>query len=367
MDQFGIASGLVAIDTRRPDNSFLEFVRRDNPNNPLYSGFSKANGLPVDVPGLTDRVTDVRAASDRIFKNIQAWTAPVPAPVDITSLNWSSERFHGNWDGNQGVTSGTLASGASETGDPRMVNVRIHEPMNPFIDNLPPPPYPFRSVDLTRAREGKALFKANCATCHAPRNQTIYSTSALGVDPNRTMAITSVSRFGLTALVTEACYIYGLNNKNHPGANWCVPARRLASEAERLLPRHPPARGGRYQRIQGRRTARHLGAGTLPAQRIGSHARAPRVRSHASTSVPAGKRALRRSAGRLRMVGETQGALRTRRHDADQEYDSTVPGNANTGHTFRGRSVPRYQRARSRGRSAGDHDADTRIESRIAA
>ncbi|MGE0443833.1 MAG: hypothetical protein AB7P99_01290 [Vicinamibacterales bacterium] len=31
MDAFGIASGLVAIHTRRPDNSFLEFVRRDNP------------------------------------------------------------------------------------------------------------------------------------------------------------------------------------------------------------------------------------------------------------------------------------------------------------------------------------------------
>jgi len=46
MDAFGIASGLVAIHTRRPDNSFLEFVRRDNPKSPIYSGFSKANGLP---------------------------------------------------------------------------------------------------------------------------------------------------------------------------------------------------------------------------------------------------------------------------------------------------------------------------------
>ena len=38
MDAFGIASGLVAIHTRRPDNSFLEFVRRDNPNSPFFSG-----------------------------------------------------------------------------------------------------------------------------------------------------------------------------------------------------------------------------------------------------------------------------------------------------------------------------------------
>src|SRR5262245_40811231 len=212
MDAFGIASGLVAIHTRRPDNSFMEFVRRDNPKSPIFTGFSKANGLPADTPGMTDAVTDPKAAGARIFQNIAAWATPVPAPVDVKSVNWATERYHANWDGNQGASSRTLASGASATGDPRMVNVRIHEPLNPFIDNLPPPPYPFASVDLARAREGKALFKAHCATCHNPRNQTIYSASSLGVDPNRTMVNTSVSRFGLAALVMEACIIYGLNN-----------------------------------------------------------------------------------------------------------------------------------------------------------
>ena len=147
----------------------------------------------------------------------------MPAPIDVKSVNWAIERYHANWDGNQGASSRTLASGASATGDPRMVNVRIHEPLNPFIDNLPPPPYPFASVDLARAREGKALFKTNCATCHTPRNQTIYPVSKLGVDPNRTLVNTSVSRYGLAALVMEACRIYGLNNEGQPGADWCVP------------------------------------------------------------------------------------------------------------------------------------------------
>ena len=63
MDAFGIASGLVAIHTRRPDNSFLEFVRRDNPESPIYSGFSTANGMPVDVPGMTEPVTEPEAAA----------------------------------------------------------------------------------------------------------------------------------------------------------------------------------------------------------------------------------------------------------------------------------------------------------------
>src|SRR5439155_7044420 len=127
-----------------------------------------------------------------------------------------------NWDGNQGASSRTLASGASATGDPRMVNVRIHEPLNPFIDNRPSPPYPFASVDLARAREGKAIFKEKCASCHTPRNKTIYSASSLGVDANRTKVNTSVSRYGLAALVMEACRIYGLNNEGKPGADWCV-------------------------------------------------------------------------------------------------------------------------------------------------
>jgi hypothetical protein len=194
MDAFGIASGLVAIHTRRTDNSFLEFVRRDNPNSPIFTGFSRANGLPADVPGLTEPVTDSKLAGERIFKNISAWAPPVPAPIDIKSVNWARERYHANWDGNQGASSRTLASGASATGDPRMVNVRIHEPLNPFIDNLPAPPYPFGSVDLMRAREGKAIFREQCAACHRPRNQTIYPASMLGVDPNRTMNTSATRR-----------------------------------------------------------------------------------------------------------------------------------------------------------------------------
>jgi hypothetical protein len=58
MDAFGIASGLVAIHTRRTDNSFLRFVQNDNPKSPIFTGFSKANGLPTDIPGMTEAVTD---------------------------------------------------------------------------------------------------------------------------------------------------------------------------------------------------------------------------------------------------------------------------------------------------------------------
>jgi hypothetical protein len=334
MDAFGIASGLVAIHTRRPDNSFLEFVRKDNPKSPIFTGFSKANGQPVDVPGMTESTTDAKVAGDRILKNIAAWAPPVPAPIDVKSVNWAVERYHANWDGNQGASSRTLASGASATGDPRMVNVRIHEPLNPFIDNLPPPPYPFESVDLVRAREGKAVFKASCATCHTPRNQQIYPASMLGVDANRTKVNTSVSRYGLAALVLEACTIYGLNNAGQPGADWCLPTGDWQ------------ARLDEYFRDTPRRVAE--GTGGYKADMLhGIWAQAPYLHNG---SVPTlgqlvcpSTRPARFLRGNLHydegLVGfewVTRPAARYSPNDSVlvKEFDTTVPGKANTGHTF---------------------------------
>ena len=333
MDAFGIASGLVAIHTRRKDNSFLEFVRRDNPESPFYSGFSQANGLPADVRGMTDRVTDPKLAGERIFKNIPAWAPPVPAPIDIKSVTWARERYHANWDGNQGASSRTLASGASATGDPRMVNVRIHEPLNPFIDNLPPPPYPF-AVDLARAREGKAIFASTCAGCHKPGNQTIYPVAKLGVDPNRTLVNTSVSRYGLAALVVEACSIYGLNHQGQAGADWCVPKGDWQTRLDEYF----------------RDTPRRVAEGTngYKADMLhGIWAQAPYLHNG---SVPTlgqlmcpSTRPVRFLRGNLfydeALVGfewlNQPGARYTPGESMlVKEYDTTVPGKANTGHTF---------------------------------
>jgi cytochrome c2 len=334
MDAFGIASGLVAIHTKRPDNSFLEFVRRDNPKSPIYTGFSKANGQPTDILGLVEPTTDAVVAGERILKNISAWAPPVPAPIDIKSVNWATERYHANWDGNQGASSRTLASGASATGDPRMVNVRIHEPLNPFIDNLPPPPYPFASVDLVRAKAGKAIFKTACANCHTPRNQQIYPVSSLGVDPNRSLVNTSVSRYGLSALVMEACVIYGLNNQGQPGADWCIPKGDWQ------------ARQDEYFRDTPRRVAEGTNGYKADVLR-GIWAQAPYLHNG---SVPTlaqlmcpSTRPTRFLRGNVNydeaLVGfEWAGRPSARYSPNDsmliKEYDTTVPGKSNAGHTF---------------------------------
>jgi hypothetical protein len=215
-----------------------------------------------------------------------------------------------------------------------MVNVRIHEPLNPFIDNLPPPPYPFPSVDLHRAREGKALFRANCAKCHTPRNQTIYPVSMLGVDPNRTLVNTSVSRFGLAALVMEACTIYGLNHKGQPGADWCVPKGDWQARLDEYF-RDTPRRvaegtnGYKADALRGIwAQAPYLHNGSIPTL---GHLVCPDTRP---------RRFLR---GNLNydeaLVGFEWSARPTARYGPYdtvlvKEYDTGVQSRANTGHTF---------------------------------
>ena len=211
MDAFGIASGLVAIHSMRPDNSYIEFMYQDYPDNPIFKGIEHIDGFHGAVgPG---------KAGERIINNLKNWVPPVPAPIDIKSLNWSGHRYLANWDGNQGAAARTLASGTSATGDSRKTNVRIHEPLNPFINNLPPPPYPF-DIDREKALRGMAIFQQECAGCHKPGNRDVIPAVKLGVDENRSLVNTDVSRYGLAALVMESCRIF---IKNNPDNDWCLP------------------------------------------------------------------------------------------------------------------------------------------------
>ena len=222
MDAFGIASGLVAIHTYRPDNSFVRFLCRDNWQNPLFA-------ILRVKPGADCSPAELAKAAQEIRRTIPTWAPPVPAPVDIASLSWTGHRELANWDGNQGASARTLASGVSATGDPLKVNVRIHEPLNPFINNLPPPAYPF-AVDREKARRGMAIFhdvknehlKASerCSECHRPNSAEVVPARHLGVDGNRARVNTDVSRYALAGLVMEACRVFMANN---PGNDWCLP------------------------------------------------------------------------------------------------------------------------------------------------
>jgi hypothetical protein len=162
----------------------------------------------------------------------------------------------------------------------------------------------------------------------------------LGVDPNRSMVNTSVSRYGLAALVMEACQIYGRNNEGKPGADWCMPKGDWQ------------ARLDEYFRDTPRRVAE--GTNGYKADMLhGIWAQAPYLHNG---SVPtlgqlicAPTRPQRFLRGNLNydesLVGFEWSDRPKARYAASEtilikEYDTTVPGKANTGHTFGGELCP---------------------------
>ena len=247
MDAFGIASGLAAIHTLRPDHSFMKFLFEDpletlgngTGRSSAFKGFTgfgenpiDSNDLGFDLKGLADD-EQLKIAADRIFDqdNISRWAPPLPAPIDIKSMFFSRDRILANWDGNQAASARALASGTSATGDPRKVNVEIHEPLNPFINHLPPSPYLW-NVDLNKAVKGRPIFEEKCAGCHKPNNRRIFSAKKLGVDTSRSLTNTTVSREILAGLVLESCNIYYENNPGKAGNDFCLPVGD--TQADRL-------------------------------------------------------------------------------------------------------------------------------------
>ncbi len=330
MDAFGIAAGLLGIHTLRAENSFLRFLCRDNPDNPLFT-------LEGAAPGAACEPEQLEAAGQKIRDTVADWAPPVPAPVDIPSLSWAGNRALANWDGNQGASARTLASGTSATGDPLKVNVRIHEPLNALIDNMPPPPYPFE-IDREKAKKGKQHYDdLGCAECHAPKSTEIIRVSHLGVDANRAQVTTEPARYGMAGLVMEACKIFVGNTGN----TWCLPH----DQDGKLIADWSIANDD-YFKDTPDRVARGT-AGYKPDMQYGIWARAPYLHNGSVPTLgqlicPAArpKEFLR---GVLfydeALVGFEWAVKPQQRYSAYEtqsvaNYDTAVWGRSNTGHTF---------------------------------
>ncbi len=199
MDAYGIAAGLTVLHSLRKDASGR------------YDFREKLQQRGIAVPSGDDNGAVIAWWAERLPKE--------PAGVDIKSLYWAEDRHHAGWDGNQGNDARVIASGTSAVGDPLKVNRDIHRGMNPFINKLPPTPYPFR-VDMDLAEKGSTIFRQECATCHKPKNERIYKLDALGVDPNRATTVGNEARVGLIELMREACVGPDGNERS---ASWCTP------------------------------------------------------------------------------------------------------------------------------------------------
>jgi hypothetical protein len=226
MDAFGISPTLVSLHARaavaRPEGK--SFFSRLPDNHPFFQGLEQ---LPP--------LERVKQAALRLIETEGEWLPHEPGASDIKALWYSRDHVLANWDANQGAEARVIASGVSSVGDPAKVDVKIHESMNPFINELPPPPYPF-AVDLKVAEAGKPLFVDKCVSCHKHNISRIYS---VGTDMNRARQISPEARLGLLELTREACKLY----IERGGSDWCLPklgSRVKDDEDYFITPRKKP-------------------------------------------------------------------------------------------------------------------------------
>ena len=110
--------------------------------------------------------------------------------ADIMPL-WNKEAqagFHRHWDGLNTSLRETIVSGALGTGTtPKDINLDSLDRIGTWMQTAPSPPYPF-SIDETRANRGHAIFKRECASCHAisgDRTGQVIPLTEVLTDPNR--------------------------------------------------------------------------------------------------------------------------------------------------------------------------------------
>ena len=310
MDAFGIVAGLVFLHVaNRPE--FLERLPDD------HEFFEGLRGLP--------REEMVKQARDRLIKDAQNWMPHAPGASDIKALWWSRDSKYANWDANQRAMARVLSSGVSAVGDPYKVNVSALEAMTPFIDGLPPPPYPF-AVDLSLAEKGELLFKKRCASCHSAASK--HEVYKVGTDMNRATQISPTARLGLIELTRETCK---LNTVQH-GSDWCMPKMANLSEDNEVYFGTPRGEKSGYKA-----TLLH-----------GIWARAPYLHNG---SVPTLWHLMRPAArpekfirGNIKYDEENVGFIWNKEPGLDEygpgdtvhfaEYDTTLRGNSNKGHIF---------------------------------
>ena len=303
MDAFGIASGLVAIHTRRPDNSFLEFVRRDNPNSPIFTGILEGERLAGRRSG-HDRAGHRREGGRRPDLQEHSRVGAAGAGADRRQERQLGDRSLPRQLGRQ---SGRLVAhaGVGRLGDRRPAHgERAHSRAAQPVHRQSAA----AAVSVRQRRSGAGARRQGAVQGelrHVPH--AAQSDDLPGLEAWR-RSESHAGEHQRVALRTGRAGDGGLQHlrPEQPGAagrRLVCAEGRLAGAARRVLPRHAAARGGGHQRLQGGHAARHLGPGAVSAQRIGSDAGPAGVPGHAPATIPPRQPALRRSAGRLRMGG----------------------------------------------------------------
>ncbi|PYR64839.1 MAG: hypothetical protein DMF88_21870 [Acidobacteria bacterium] len=292
MDAFGIASGLVAIHTRRPDNSYMQFIQRDNPKSPFFTGFSKANGMPVDTPGMTAAVTDPKAARASAEERLRLGAAGARARgCEECELGETALPRQLGWQPGRLVTdAGVRGFGDRGPADGQRPYSRAVESVHQQSAAA--------AVSLrerrSRAGEGRQSDLHAGVRVLPQAEQRDH----LCREKPRRRSEPDDGQHGRLAVRIDGAgdgSVHDLRVEQPGKARRAVvhATGRLERAAGGILPRHAAAGGRRHQRVQGGHAVRNLGAGAISAQRIGADDRSADVSVNAAGEVSARKSQLR--------------------------------------------------------------------------
>jgi hypothetical protein len=99
---------------------------------------------------------------------------PVDATIGNSDMmpNWNLAGRDGaplHWDGlNTSVREVVLSSALGDGTPENVLDLRYMDALQGYLEQLQPPPYPL-AVDRALADQGRVVFDANCATCHAAK------------------------------------------------------------------------------------------------------------------------------------------------------------------------------------------------------
>ena len=224
MDAFGIASGLVAIHTRRQRQQLSGVRAARQPRQPLLRGLLEGE-RPARGRSRHDRSCDGRQGRGRSRLQEHCGVGAARRGADRHQERQLGDREIPRQLGRQSrrlvAHAGVRRVGHGGSAHGQRANPRaaqsVHRQSAAAAVSL------HQRGSGAGARGQGASSRRSAPSCHTPGNKTIYPVAKLGVDANRTLVNTSVSRYGLAALVVEACSIYGLNHQGQPGADWCRP------------------------------------------------------------------------------------------------------------------------------------------------
>lgn len=141
-------------------------------------------------------------------------------PVDATIGNadivplWNMKARRGmalHWDGmNTSYREVVLSSGLGNGATPKSLDVAALDRLAAWFDEVQPPPFPV-PVDAALAQQGRTVFTAQCASCHAPggaRTGQVIPIGEVGTDRHRLDTWTAPAASAFNALTRGQAWAF---------------------------------------------------------------------------------------------------------------------------------------------------------------